>query len=511
MQQDDYQRHDAIGLSALIRRGEVSREEVMAAACTLIEDANPSLAAVVRTRFDKAREELARVPVEAPFAGVPLLTKDLLMAIEGEPMACGSAALRDWRATEDSTLVGRLRQAGFTILGQTATPELGLMGITEPRAFAHPRNPWDPGRSPGGSSGGAAAAVAAGVVPLAMAGDGGGSIRIPASYCGLFGFKPSRGRVPLGPMYAEVWEGAVVEHAVTRSVRDSAALLDHINGMDSGAPLPLGHEDGFLDATLRTPGRLRIAVSLGEPLGRSLGTELDPQARLAVEDAARRLEALGHHVEWCDPPVDGEALADSYLTLYLGHLAADLAWIAAETGVAVSRLDIEPATRAVGRLGRQLKARDYVLGKRHWNRVARDMGAFHQRFDMLLMPVAAGAAPRLGELYPTPARERLMSLLALPGLPRLALELGMLKRLARDALRHTPYTQLANLTGQPAMSLPLHVTPGGLPIGVQVLGAMGDDRRLLQLAAQLEAEAGWGERLPRPWPPGADEQTPTAG
>ncbi|APX92489.1 amidase [Halomonas sp. 1513] len=511
MQQDDYQRYDATGLSELIRRREVSREEVISAASTLIEAANPSLGAVVRTRFDKAREELARVPVEAPFAGVPLFTKDLLMAIQGEPMACGSAALREWRAAEDSTLVSRLRQAGFAILGQTATPELGLMGITEPKAFPHPRNPWDPERSPGGSSGGAAAAVAAGLVPLAMAGDGGGSIRIPASYCGLFGFKPSRGRVPLGPMYAEVWEGAVVEHAVTRSVRDSAALLDHINGMDSGAPMPLVHESGFLDATRRPPARLRIAVSLGEPLGRSLGSVLDPQVRQAIEATAERLEGLGHHVEWCDPPVDGEALADSYLTLYLGHLAADLAWIAEQTGVAVGKLDIEPSTRAVGRLGRQLKARDYVLGKRHWNRVARDMGDFHQRYDLLLMPVAAGTAPRLGELYPTPDRERVMSLLALPGVPQLALKLGLLKRLASDALRHTPYTQLANLTGQPAMSLPLHVTPGGLPVGVQVLGAMGDDRRLLQLAAQLEGEVRWAERLPRPWPPGADDPAPAEG
>lgn len=508
MQLDEYRRHDATGLSELIRRGEVSREEVVETACAQIEGGNVSLGAVVRTRFDRARDELERVPVEAPFAGVPLLTKDLLMAIEGEPMACGSAALRDWRAAEDSSLVSRLRQAGFAILGQTATPELGLMGITEPKAFPHPRNPWDPKRSPGGSSGGAAAAVAAGLVPLAMAGDGGGSIRIPASYCGLFGFKPSRGRVPLGPMYAEVWEGAVVEHALTRSVRDSAALLDHINGMDSGAPMPLARESGFLDATRRPPPRLRVAVSLGEPLGRSLGSVLDPQARQAIEATAKRLEALGHHVEWCDPPVDGEALADSYLTLYLGHLSADLAWIAEQTGVAVGKLDIEPSTRAIGRLGRQLKARDYVLGKRHWNRVARDMGTFHQRFDMLLMPVAAGSAPRLGELYPPPARERLMTLLALPGVPQLALKLGLLKRLASDALRHTPYTQLANLTGQPAMSLPLHVTPDGLPVGVQVLGAMGDDRRLLQLAAQLEGEVRWGERLPRPWPAVMGEETP---
>ncbi|MBA2779175.1 amidase [Billgrantia kenyensis] len=493
----EYQCHDALGLAELIRRGEVSRTEVFDAACAAIERGDRSVQALVRTRFERARDESERVDNAAPFAGVPTLTKDLLMAIVGEPLAFGSASLATWRPQEDSSLVTRLRQAGFALLGQTATPELGLMGITEPRAFPHPRNPWQLELSPGGSSGGAAAAVAAGLVPVAMAGDGGGSIRIPASYCGLFGLKPSRGRVPQGPMHGEVWLGAVVEHALTRSVRDSAALLDAINGMDEGGPYPVARESGFLAALERPPEPLRVAVSLGEPLGKPLGTELDPQVRQAVEAAAARLEGLGHHVEWADPPVDGEALANAYLTLYLGHVSADLAWIARETGVAVSRLEIEPATRAIGRLGLHLSVRDYELARREWNLAARAMGAFHRRFDMLLMPVTAAPPPRLGELYPPPSHERLMSLLALPGAPRLALKAGMLRHLARDALSRTPYTQLANLTGQPAMSLPLHVTPEGLPVGVQVVGAMGDERRLLALAAQLEEEVKWQRHLPR--------------
>lgn len=493
----DYQRHDALGLAELMRRGEVSREEVFAAACTLIERDNPRLGAVVRTRFARARAELDAAAAAAPFAGVPTLTKDLLMAIAGEPLAFGSAALATWRPEQDSTLVARLRQAGFTLLGQTATPELGLMGITEPHAFPHPVNPWRAGHSPGGSSGGAAAAVAAGLVPLAMAGDGGGSIRIPASYCGLFGLKPSRGRVPQGPLHGEVWQGAVVEHAVTRSVRDSAALLDVINGTDAGGPYPVPREGGFLAALARPPGPLRVAVSLGEPLGRPLGTRLDPEVRLAVEAAAQTLEGLGHHVEWADPPVDGEALANAYLTLYLGQVGADLAWMARATGVPVSRLDIEPATRAIARLGHALPVRDYELARREWNTAARAMGAFHRRFDVLVMPVAAAPAPRLGELYPPAWQQRLMALLAIPGLPGLALKAGMLKHLARDALARTPFTQLANLTGQPAMSLPLHITPQGLPVGVQVVGTMGDERRLLALAAQVEAEVQWQRHLPR--------------
>ncbi|GGX87527.1 6-aminohexanoate-cyclic-dimer hydrolase [Litchfieldella qijiaojingensis] len=492
----DYRCHDGLALAALIRSGDVSREEVFEVACETIERDNPNLGAVVRTRYEKARREGAVVDPASPFAGVPFLTKDLLMAIGGEPLAFGSAALKAWCPAEDSSLVRRFRQAGLVILGQTATPELGLMAITEPKAFVKPRNPWAFDRSPGGSSGGAAAAVAAGLVPLAGAGDGGGSIRIPASHCGLFGFKPSRGRVPLGPMNAEVWEGAVIEHAVTRSVRDSAALFDVTNGMDEGAPLPLAQEQGFLAALERPPTGLRIAVSLGTPLGEPLGTRLHPEVRLAVEQAAQGAEFLGHHVEWCDPPVDGERLAQSFLTIYLGYAAANLQWISEQTKVPVSRLDIEPATRAIGRLGRRLKACDYVLAKRYWNTVARAMGRFHRRFDLLLMPVLADPPPRIGELYPTRFHERLMSLLAIPGLPDVALKAGLLEHLARDALRHSPFTQLANLTGQPAMSLPLHVTADGLPVGVQCLGAMGDDRRLLQFAAQIEAAMPWAERLP---------------
>ncbi|WP_104202151.1 amidase [Billgrantia saliphila] len=496
MRIEEYQRYDGLGLAQLLRVGEVSRAEVFEAACLAIERNDPRLHALVRTRFERARLELEAIDTAAPFAGVPTLTKDLLTALAGEPLAFGSAALAEWKAPADSTLVSRLRLAGFVILGQTATPELGLMGITEPRAFPHPVNPWQPSYSPGGSSGGAAAAVAGGLVPLAMGGDGGGSIRIPASYCGLFGLKPSRGRVPQGPLYAGVWQGAVVEHAVTRSVRDSAALLDAINGMDRGASCPLPQERGFLAALERPPESLRVAVSLGEPLGGPLGTVIHPEVRLAVERAASQLDSLGHRVEWADPPVDGARLASAYLTLYLGHVSADLAWIAHETGVPVPRLAIEPSTRAIGRLGRHLPVRDYELAKRDWNAAARAMGEFHDRFDVLVMPVTAAPAPRLGEHYPSPARERLMSLLALPGVARLALKAGALDHLTRDALARTPFTQLANLTGQPAMSLPLHVTPEGLPVGVQVLGGMGDERRLLALAAQVEAATPWAPRLP---------------
>ncbi len=494
---DEYQQHDAMGLAELIRRRQVSRGEVLEAALAAIEQSNPVLHAVVRTRIDQARQESQHQPEGAYFAGVPTLSKDLLMGIKGEPLTFGSAALSQWYPTEDALLIERSRRAGLVIVGQTATPELGLMGITEPKAFPHPVNPWRAGYSPGGSSGGAAAAVAGGMVPLALAGDGGGSIRIPASYCGLFGFKPSRGRVPLAPAHGEIWQGAVIEHAITRSVRDSAALLEQVNGMAPSGPYPVLHETGYV-ALLSSPcPPLRIAFSLGEPLSRGLGTQLNPEVTAAVEKTANLLAAMGHEVEWCDPPVDGDALADSYLTLYLGHLAADLRWISQQTGVPLKRLSIEPATRAIGRLGAKLSAWEYETAKRYWHTAAEQMSRFHQRYDALVMPVAADTAPKLGELYPTVARERLMALLAIPGVPKLALEAGMLKRLAVDALSRTPFTQLANLTGQPAMSLPLHVASSGLPVGVQVVGRLGEDKRLMQLAAAMEQHENWQKPLPR--------------
>ncbi|WP_447926301.1 amidase [Vreelandella sp. EE27] len=496
MRLDEYQRFDALGLAELVRRREVSREELLDTALRAIEQLNPALHAVVRTRADQARRESASLNDDGVFAGVPTLSKDLLMGMAGEPLASGSAALMDWRATQDAPIITRARQAGLVIAGQTATPELGLMGITEPRAFAHPENPWRAGYSPGGSSGGAAAAVAGGMVPLALGGDGGGSLRIPASYCGLFGFKPSRGRVPLAQGQGEVWQGAVIEHALTRSVRDSAALLEHINGMLPGSPYPVARETGYLAALSEPCKPLRIALSLGEPFSKGLETTLSPEVKTAIEKAGKALADMGHEVEWADPPVDGEALAESYLTLYLGHLAADLVWLGQATNTPLGRLAIEPATRAIGRLGAKLRAREYELAKREWYAAAAQMSAFHERFDGLVMPVTADTAPRRGELYPSRARERLMALLALPGLPSIALKAGMLKRLAVDALSRTPYTQLANLTGQPAMSVPLHVSANGLPVGVQVVGRMGEDKTLMQLAGALEQFAPWPQRPP---------------
>ncbi|HSH48826.1 MAG TPA: amidase family protein, partial [Halomonas sp.] len=445
----------------------------------------------------QARQELDVIDASAPLAGVPTLTKDLLIALAGEPLASGSEALRDFRPAQDANLVTRMRASGLVILGQTVTPELGLMGITEPKAFSHPRNPWQTSHSPGGSSGGSAVAVAAGMVPFAMASDGGGSIRIPASYCGLFGLKPSRGRMPAGPLEGPPWHGASLDFALTRSVRDAAALLDALNGVDEGALYGVPKERGFSSALDQELPRLRIAVSLGSALSRSLGTRLSAQVVQAVEQAAAELEALGHRVEWVEPPVDGALVAHCYLTLYLGQVVAVLEQLSRQLGKPVRQLAIEPATRALYRMGRALPAGDYLRRLNDWNTLARQMGVFHRRHDVLLMPTTAGAAPQLGELYPSRTRERLMTQLAIPGLAGLALKADVLNTLARDALKATPFTQLANLTGQPAMSVPWGSSDRQLPVGVQFVAPLHGERQLLQLAAELEQARPWMPALER--------------
>lgn len=492
----DYQRCDGVGLADLVRKGDVSREDVFDVAQQVITAANPVYSALVRERFGRARQELQALDMSAPLAGVPTLTKDLLVALAGEPLASGSEALREYRPEVDANLVTRMRKAGLVIMGQTATPEFGLMGVTEPKAFAHPRNPWHTEHSPGGSSGGAGAAVASGMVPFAMASDGGGSIRIPASYCGLFGLKPSRGRMPAGPTDGPAWNGAVGELALTRSVRDSAMLLDALNGVDEGALYGLPKASGFADALKTSLPRQRIAVSLGEVLSAPLGTGLAQSTRQAVEEAALELSNLGHHVDWVEPPVSGEQVARCYLTLYLGQVVAELERLSRELGKPVRQLAIEPATRALYRMGRALSAGEYQRRLDEWNRLARQMGEFHRRYDILLLPSTAGPAPRRGELYPSPMRERAMGLLAIPGLASVALKANALEGLARDALQATPFTQLANLTGQPAMSVPW-IKQGALPVGVQCVAPLHAERKLLQLGAELEQARPWLPALER--------------
>jgi amidase len=488
----EYSRYDALGLAELVRKGKVSAPELLDEAIRRTEALNPRLGAVVFRMYEHARE-LAGAPLpEGPFTGVPFLTKEILQAYAGFPLSSGSRALLDYIPPADAEVVARFKRAGVVTFGKTNVPEFGLMAYTEPEAFGPARNPWNLDHTPGGSSGGAAAAVAAGLVPLAGANDGGGSIRIPASACGLFGLKPTRGRVPTGPLHGEVWEGAAVDHVLTRSVRDSAAMLDAIAGPYVGAPYQIpAPERPYAEEIARAPGPLRVAFSTASPLG----NPVDHECVRATEDAARLLEELGHEVERAEPAVDGMRLARAYLTLYFGQVAADQKWLIAERGRGALR-KLETTTRALGLLGRSLSSGDYVLMRRSWNDFARATGAFHQRYDIYMTPVMAAPPARIGELKPTRLERIALQAAGTLRLGKLLLRSGLIDKLAHENLSRTPFTQLANLTGQPAMSVPLHWTPGGLPVGVQFTARWGDEGTLFRLAAQLEEARPWRGRWP---------------
>jgi amidase len=489
----EYDRYDGLGLAELIRRGEVSTREVCEEAVARIERINPSINAVVAPMFELARQSLGQPLPTGSFHGVPFLLKDLLSAYAGVPLTFGSKACRNYVPDHDSELVRRYKEAGVVILGKTNTPEFGLVAYTEPELFGPTRNPWDLSRTPGGSSGGSAAAVAAAMVPLAGGGDGGGSIRIPAAYCGLFGLKPSRGRTPTGPDFGELWQGAVVEHVLTRSVRDSAAMLDAVCGPDIGAPFIIAPpERPFIEEVRRAPGRLRIAFSTRSPLD----TPVHPEYVKAVLEAAILLHRLGHAVEEAQPDLDGMALARSFFTMYYGEVAADLQDLELVLGRKATRRDVETITWTLGLLGHATSAHSFAHAKRLWGRVARVVGRFYERYDVFMTPTVAQPPARIGELKPTPIEICGLRMVNALGLGKLLRWSGITDRLALQNMARTPFTQLANITGQPAMSVPLHWTRDGLPAGVQFMARTGDEAVLFRLAAQLEAERPWFHKRP---------------
>ncbi len=489
----EYDRYDALGLAELVRNKEVAPTELCEEAITRIEKINPGLNAVILKMFDQGRNTAKDPLANGPFAGVPFLVKDLLSTHAGVPMTMGCKAYRNHIPAHDSVLMQRYKATGLVILGKTNTPEFGLLGITEPELHGPTRNPWNQEHSPGGSSGGSAAAVASGMVPMASGGDGGGSIRIPASNCGIFGLKPTRHRNPAGPTYGQIWQGAAVEHVLTRSVRDSAAMLDATTGADPGAsyalPLP---ERPYLEEVRRDPGSLRIAFTRKSPLG----TSMHPECIKAVEDAAKLLEGLGHKVEEAQPDIDGMALARSYFTMYMGETAADIAEIGSFLGRKARPADVEGTTWALGLLGQAFTSGEFVLAIRQWNTYARRMGDFLMKYDLYLTPTTAFPPVRIGELKLSPAEHLAMRITNTLRLGRLMRLSGIADKLAIEMLAKTPFTQLANVTGLPAMSVPLYWTPDGLPIGIQCIARFGDEATLFRLAAQLEKTRPWFNRRP---------------
>ena len=499
----EYGTLDALGLADLVRRKQVSSVELLEEAIARNERVNPKLGAVITTLYDDARRVAGAVsqggPVVGPiadrFAGVPFLVKDIYCDMAGVPAQSSSRYLAGYRPARDATIVERFRRAGLVIFGRTNAPELGLLPVTEPELHGPTRNPWDPALTPGGSSGGAAAAVAAGIVPLAHANDGGGSIRIPASCCGLFGLKPTRARTPAGPDHSQLWNGFTIAHAISRSVRDSAALLDAIAGPEPISPYWAPPQTRpFLDEVGAPPGRLRIALSK-RPQAIS-GATLHPDCAAAADDSARLLAELGHQVEEADPDVDAEAFTRDFFTLVCVETAAFLARAQTVLGRAPRRSELESATAITALLGRQRSAVEAARARERLEAIARKTLTFFERYDLLLSPTLAQPPPLLGALKPRGLEAFGQELL-------LGLHLGFLLRIpglidasVRRVFSFIPFSPLANVTGQPAMNVPLHWNAAGLPIGSQLVARFGDEATLFRIAAQLESARPWRDRRP---------------
>jgi amidase len=492
----EFDRYDGLGLAALVQKKEVSPSELCEEAIRRIEQVNPKLNAVITRMYDIARKAVLSGIPEGPFGGVPFLLKDIIEEYAGVPLTMGSRAFRNYVPAQDSEMVVRFKKSGVVILGKTNVPELGLLGVTEPELHGPTRNPWNADHTPGGSSGGSAAAVASGMVPIAGGNDGGGSIRIPASCCGLFGLKPTRGRNPLGPNVGELWQGAVASHVITRSVRDSAAMLDATQGTDAGAPYVIAPpERPYMQEIDRDPGSLKIAFTSASPIG----TPVHKECVKAVEEAARLLQSMGHTVEEAQPEVDGKAIATSYLTMCFGEVAVVIDEMKAVLGRKATPSDVETLTWTIGLLGRTLSAGDFAKAKREWGIAGRAMGRFHQEYDLYMTPTLAYPPVRVGELQPKPYEQVAMKVVNALGLGIIFKATGLIDQMAEASLSKTPFTQLANLTGQPAMSVPLHWTPDGLPVGVHFMAPFGDEAMLFRLAAQLEKARPWFDKRAPVW------------
>ncbi len=470
---DELNRLDATAQAELVRKKEVSPRELVDAAIARIERVNPSLNAVIRPLFDEARAAAGGHLPDGPFRGVPILIKDVFGSVKGVAHTFGSRALANYVADHDSEEIARLKRAGFVIVGKTNAPEFGIVPTTEPALFGPTRNPWDRARSPGGSSGGSAAAVAAGMTAVAHANDGGGSIRIPASCCGVFGLKPTRGRNTLAPDLGDVMSGLVAEHAVTRSVRDSAAVLDATAGPAPGdpyfAPPPARP---FRDEVGAPPGRLRIALSVTA----ATGAPTHPDCVAAAREAAALCELLGHHVVEAVPTVDPFMLSEAFLGVWSAGAAATLESVRYLRGTPVKEEEVEPLTWALAEAGRRVNAAQYLMAVTFLQMVSRAVARFMADYDVLLTPTAAEPPPVLGSFD------------ALPGNPMA----GLFR-----AAAFVPFTPMANFTGQPAMSVPLHWSADGLPIGAHFTGRYGDEATLFRLAAQLEEARPWRDRWPK--------------
>jgi amidase len=490
----EYDKLDGLDLAALVRRREVTASELLEEAIARVERVNPRLNAVVTKLYDEARQQ-AKGPLEdGRFKGVPFLLKDLHAAVEGSPVSFGCRFFAGFKAPHDNTLVERYRRAGLVFFGRTNTPEFGLVPFTEPKLWGPTFNPWNTGYTPGGSSGGAAAAVAAGILPVAHASDGGGSIRIPAACCGLFGLKPTRGRTPCGPDFSELWRGLSIDHCVSRTVRDSAAMLDVTAGPEFTAPYHApAQERPFLNEIGVSPGRLRVAFS---KRGHLSSRSIHPDCAAAVDDVAKLLADLGHHVEEADLEIDADQFARDFFLLVAVDIAAVIEQISALMGRRPRRDELETDTALTAMIGRQKKALAAALARDRQAAVARQSAQFFRKYDVLLTPTLGRPPVAIGELVPKGAEHTLREAVVAARLGFLMRIPGVVEASVRRIFTFVPFTPLANVTGQPSMNVPLHWNAAGLPIGTMFTGRFGDEATLFRLAGQLEAARPWREKRP---------------
>lgn len=479
---------DGTGMAELIQNKEVKPTELLEKSFEQLEKVNPSINAIAHLRKEKVLEEANDLGIgKKTFIGVPTFLKDAAQALKGEPLTSGSKLLKATVAKHDAHFVTKLKESGFLFLGHSTTPEFAMKGITEPCLYGPVRNPWDTSHSPGGSSGGAAALVASGVVPVAGASDGGGSIRIPASYTSLFGLKPTRGRTPVGPGVGRNWQGAAVGFMLTRSVRDSAALLDVLQVVQPSAafqaPPFLGSYKSEMTKGFDQP--LRIAYTTQSPVG----TPVSEDAKKAVLKVVKWLEGLGHRVEEEENGVDGVGLVRDYYLMNSGEMAATINRMEKAFGRSLTAEDMEMESWILNKAGQSVSAAEYSASLASWDTVAEKMATFHERYDFYMTPATAFPAPKVGELtYSIEEQHHFRSQIETLHKSK---QQELVYDMFRAGLTYSPFTALANLTGQPAMSLPVHLTNDTLPLGVQIVAPKGEEIRLLQLAYLVEQSDLW--------------------
>jgi amidase len=467
----EYGGYDGIGLAEFVRKKQVSPKELLEEAIVRTAKVDPQINAVVVKHFDYAERQIDNGLPDGPFTGVPFLLKDLDL-LEGTRTTFGASVYKDDVADHTGTLAGRFLKAGVTIFGKSASPEFGLMPTTESRLHGPTRNPWNLAHSPGGSSGGAAAAVAARILPVAHASDGGGSIRIPASASGVFGLKPTRARNPLGPDRGEGWSGFSCGHVVSISVRDSAAMLDAVHGSEPSSPyVAPPPARPYLEEVGRDPGRLRIAFTDKSPYGDAI----DPEIAAATREIAALLSGLGHHVEERAAPALAADPAVVMSTIVSANTALNVRMAEARFSRAMTERDFEILTLASAYNAQKTTATDYVAAQLAAFQISRALAAFFETCDVLLCPTLCSPPLRIGELN------------------TMAQDLSHIPPILR---RYMPATAMFNMSGQPAMSVPLAWNRAGLPLGMMFSARFGDEATLLRLAAQLEQERPWKGKLP---------------